>query len=86
MEADQNIPEHVHYLLELITDQFSPSTREEATIRKTTRQIYEELQETLPAASFTQEQLFMFLYEKGYRCDGNGMDFEFVWLMRPKNA
>lgn len=84
MAEQEKLPEHVQYLFEIITEKFSPSTRTEATVKKTTRQIYEELQESLPSKSFSQDDLFQFLFQSGFKCDGNGQDFEFVWLMEPK--
>jgi len=82
----KDFSEHVVKLFAFLLDRYQPASREDASIRKTTSEIYDELQEHCPSKEYDKESVYQFLLDSNFKFETPGGDMHFVWLMKYKQV
>jgi Cdc6-like AAA superfamily ATPase len=83
-ETQQELPTHVKAVFDAILEKYEPATITDRTVTKTTKEIYDQLQEHCPSSNYDQERVFNFLSENGFTYNITASEFHFEWMMKLK--
>lgn len=77
-------PEYVKALFAFFLTRYEPATKGPDVLKKTTVEIFEELQLHCPSIFYTSQDVYEFLIANQFTFDTPGGDLAFVWMMKYK--
>lgn len=69
-------------LIDFIKTNYLPASKAEATIAKSTMEIYQELQDIFPSIEYGPYDVYLMLKKAGYQIGTPENDLQFKWLMK----